>query len=95
MDMEIIKQPIGEAAPIDADCIRVQELEGGRFLLNGSVLLNCGDVEPADSVSLVGGELYASYDEAEAAGLAWASDHCTNLLYVCRSDGTTPLPDMV
>jgi hypothetical protein len=93
--MEIVKMPVGEAAPVDGDCIRIQEMENGRFQLNGSVLFSCGDVESGESVSLVGGELYASYDEAESAGLAWASGHCAETLHVSRSDGTRPLPDLI
>lgn len=93
--MDIVKMPVGEAAPVDGDCIRIQELEGGRFRLNGSVLFSCGDVDSGESVSLVGGELYATYDEAESAGLAWASDHCADTLHVSRSNGTAPLPELI
>jgi hypothetical protein len=92
--MEIIKLPRGEQASEQSDCIRIQELPGGAFELNGSVLFRCGDAEVAESVSLIGGEPYESYDAAEAAGLAWAGEHCAETLYVCRSDGTTPLPDV-
>lgn len=93
--MDIRKLPAGEPAPSDGDCIRIQELDGGGFQLNGSVLFRCGDTEAAESVSLVGGEPYSSYGDAEAAGLAWAHDHCAELLYVCRSAGTAPLPDVI
>ena len=92
--MEIIKLPLGEAASDDSDCIRIQALPGGAFALQGSVLLRCGDAEVAESVSLIGGDTYETYDAAEAAGLAWASEHCADVLYVCRSDGTNPLPDL-
>lgn len=92
--MEIVKQPIGEAAPSDSDCIRIQEQADGKFMLNGSVLFRCGDVDSMESVSLVGSTPYASYDEAEAAGLAWANDHCAETLHVARSQGTIPLPDI-
>ncbi len=92
--MEIINLPAGERASDESDCIRIQELADGTFSLNGSVLFRCGDAEVAESVSLIGGEPYETYDAAEAAGLAWANEHCADVLYVCRSDGVTPLPDV-
>lgn len=93
--MDIRKLPAGVPAPSDSDCIRIQELEDGRFALNGSVLFRCGDTDAAESVSLVGGEPYSTYDDAEAAGLAWAHDHCAEALFVSRSAGTAPLPDVI
>jgi hypothetical protein len=91
--MDIVKLPLGEPAPADGDCIRIQEVAGGKFMLGGSVLFRCGDVDATESVSLVGGDTYASYDDAESAGLAWANEHCAETLYVCQSDGAEPLPD--
>ncbi len=91
--MEIINLPAGEYAE-DCDCIRIQEEPVGAFSLTGSVLFRCGDAEVAESVSLVGGDPYDNYDAAEAAGLAWAGEHCAEVVYVCRSDGTKPLPDV-
>lgn len=89
--MEIINLPAGEQASDESDCVRIQELADGGFSLEGSVLLRCGDAEIAESVSLIGGE---AYDAAEAAGLAWANEHCAEILYVCRSDGIKPLPNI-
>ncbi|MDF2493864.1 hypothetical protein [Sphingomonas sp.] len=91
--MQIVKLPAGEPAPPDTDCIRIQERKDGQFLLEGSVLFRCGDIDSAESVSLVGGDPYPSYDDAEAAGLAWADDHCVETLHLARSAGTQPLPD--
>ncbi|UYY58295.1 hypothetical protein [Sphingomonas sp. S2-65] len=93
--MEIIKLPVGHTAAEDTDCIRIQELPGGKFELNGSVLASCGDADAFESVSMVGSDPYASSDDAESAGLAWANEHCVERLYVARSDGTKPLPDPV
>jgi hypothetical protein len=93
--MEILKLPPGQPAPSDGDCIRIQQLADDKFELSGSVLLSCGDGDAADSVSLVGGEPYASYDDAEAAGLAWLTEHCPERVFIARSAGTAPLPDMV
>jgi len=92
--MEIINMPPGEIASDESDCIRIQELPNGAFSLNGSVLLRCGDAEVAESVSLIGGEPYSTYAEAEAAGMAWAGEHCAETLYICRSNGREVLPDL-
>ena len=93
--MDIVNLPAGVRASHDSDCISIQEVHGDRFVLNGSVLVRCGEgAASAESTALIGGDSYASYAEAEAAGLAWASDHCVETLYVSRSDGTTPLPDL-
>lgn len=91
--MEIVKMPAGLQASDDSDCIRIQELADGAFSLNGSVLFRCGDVDVAESVSLIGGDPYPTYEAAEAAGLAWADEHCVETLYVCRSEGVKPLPE--
>lgn len=92
--MDIIKLPAGERASDASDCIRIQKMTDGSFSLTGSVLLQCGDAEVAESVSLIGGDPYDTYEAAEAAGVAWAGEHCADVLYVCRSDGTKPLPDV-
>ena len=89
--MDIEKLPIGVQAPEDSDCISIQELDDGRFRLNGSALLRCGDTEEAESVALIGGEPYPSFDEAEAAGLAWAAEHCVGTLYVSSGTPTQPV----
>lgn len=80
--MDVIKLPFGESAPQETDCISIGAREDGRFDLNCSALLSCGDTDEAESVSLIGGAPYDSYEEAEAAGLAWAADHCVESLYV-------------
>jgi hypothetical protein len=91
--MEIVNLPTGKVAGPEADCVRIQELPGGRFTLSGAVLLTCGDTDAAESVGLIGGEPYETYDAAEAAGLAWAAEHCVETIFVSRSDGTQLLPD--
>jgi hypothetical protein len=92
--MEIIKLPSGERASNDADCISIQQLPGGGYSLNGSLLRRCSDDDPAESMALIGGDPYRSYEDAEAAGLAWASDHCVETLFISRSEGTKPLPEL-
>ena len=80
--MDVVKLGQGERAPEDADCIRIETLPDGTYNLIASALLSCGDGEQAESVSMIRGKPYASYEEAEAAGLAWAADHCVEQLYV-------------
>jgi hypothetical protein len=93
--MEIVKLPPGRRASPASDCISIQELPTGQYELNGSVLVRCeGDADTAESVALIGGDPYDSYEAAEAAGLAWANTHCAETVYVSRSDGARPLPDI-
>ena len=82
--MDVIKLPAGQSAPAAADCISIDTLPDGGFRLNANALLQCGDGEEVESVSLIGGDTYSSYEEAEAAGLAWASEHCVGTIYVSR-----------
>ncbi len=80
--MEIIKLPPGERAPEESDCVSIERLDDGRFSLNGSALKSCGDGTEAESVAMIGGEPYRSYDEAEAAGLAWIAEYCAERVFV-------------
>lgn len=80
--MEIVNLPVGDQAPKDGDCISISQLPDGQFQLEGSALINCGDNDHVESVSMVDGGLYKTFDEAESAGLAWAASHCVERLYV-------------
>ena len=92
--MEIVKLPPGESAPLESDCISIDELEDGRFLLNASALAGCGTADPEtdgdddESVCVIGGDTYGSYAEAEAAGLAWAAERCVTFLYISQDADT-------
>jgi hypothetical protein len=86
--MEIIKLPPGEMAPDDTDCIKIDGTRTGDFTLVASALMACGDGDDDESVALVGSDPYSSYDEAEAAGLAWAEAHCVATVYI-ETDGET------
>ena len=92
--MDIVKLPTGVRASPDTDCISIQELPDGSFALNGSMLVRCEGQDEAESVALIGGDPYKSYDDAEAAGLAWASECCAERVYISRSDGAKPLPEL-
>ena len=80
--MEIIKLPAGEEAPKDSDCINIERAPDGTHVLNASALMSCGDGEEAESVSMIGGKPYHSYEDAEAAGLAWAAEYCVAEVYI-------------
>ena len=79
--VDLVKLKPGEHAPIDSDCATI-EMKGDLFFLTASALLSCGDAEAVESVSLVGSDPYRSYDEAEAAALAWASSHGVEQFFV-------------
>lgn len=79
--MDVVKLQPGERAPRDSDCASI-ETKGGLFYLTACALVSCGDTEAAESVSLVGSDPYRSYDDAEAAALAWAASHGVQQFYV-------------
>jgi hypothetical protein len=79
--MDVVKLQAGDRAPVDSDCATI-EAKGDLFFLTASALVSCGDAESVESVSLVGGEPYHSYDEAESAALAWASSHGVQQFYI-------------
>ena len=83
--MEIIQLPWGEQAPKESDCISVEEVGDGTFLLNTSALSNCAAAtDDGESNSVIGSAPYPSYDAAEAAGLAIAAEQCVERVYVSK-----------
>ena len=84
-NVQIINLPAGELASEDQDCVHIERVAGGKYQINCSALLSCGDGDEVESVALIGGDLYDSYEQAEAAGLAWAEGQCVELLYLTRS----------
>jgi hypothetical protein len=80
--MDIVRLPDGVAPDAEVNCITIQRGEDGRFHLNGTVLMACGDADGMESVSLMGIAPYATFEEAEAAGLAWAQEHCADEVVV-------------
>jgi len=91
--MEIVNLPVGVPAKVEDDCIRIQQLPDGNFLLTGTLLTSDSVEGGEESVGLIQSEPYPSYEAAEAAGLAWADECGVARLHVSHSDGTTPLPD--
>lgn len=86
--MEITRLPIGEVAPSDADCIRIEEGPDGKFNMTASAL--CTGEDDGESVSIVDGPPFQTAQQAEEAGLAWANDVGAEHLYV--SFGTLDRP---
>lgn len=80
--MDIVKLPVGEQAPKDSDCISLQEQPDGKVRLEASALINCGDSDVDESIALVDGGAYATMEQAEAAGMAWADSHGVERLFV-------------
>ena len=89
--MEIIRLPRGETAPADTDCIKINEAPMGGFTLVASGLAACDDDDAPESVALVNSEPYPSYDDAEAAGLAWAEELCIAKIYIETGGGSEPV----
>ena len=87
--MEIVRLPVGEQAPVDADCIRIEELTGSTFKLTASAL--CVGSDDGDSVSIVDGPVFESFEEAEATGTAWATNVGVERLFVSRGTLEQPL----
>ena len=86
--METIRLELGKQAPVDADCIRVEEQLDGSFRLTASAL--CIDDDEGSSVSIVGGPVFGSADEAEAAGLTWARDVGVTRLFISTATPAVP-----
>lgn len=79
--MEIIRLPHGQMAPVETDCIKITETVDGQFTLVASALSDCTADNP-ESNALIAGEPYPTHEAAEAAGLAWAEEHCVATIYV-------------
>ncbi len=74
--MTIIRLSPGQMAAEDTDCIKINETPSGAFTLVASALMMCGDGNDPESVAMVSSDPYPTYEAAEAAGLAWAEEHC-------------------
>jgi hypothetical protein len=87
--MDIEQLPIGKQAPVDADCIRIEQTAQAMFTLTASALC-VGDGDDGESVSIVDGPTFESAEEAEAVGLTWAENVGVERLIV--STGTLEQP---
>jgi hypothetical protein len=86
--MEITRLRVGEVAPSDTDCVRIEQEPDGTYKMTASAL--CARKEENESVSIVNGPVFASAQQAEEAGIAWANDVGAEQLYI--SVGTLKRP---
>jgi hypothetical protein len=86
--MQVVRLPVGEQAPVEADCIRIEQAAEAVFKLTASAL--CVDADEGESVSIVDGPTFESAEKAEAAGLVWAANVGVERLFV--SSGTLAQP---
>jgi hypothetical protein len=77
--MEIEKLPIGKRAPIDSDCISIDQLPDGRFNLTGSILSD------EESIAIVSPMICETSEAAEEQGIAWADSCNISTLYVATT----------
>ena len=77
--MEIVKLPVSERAPVDSDCISIDQLPDGQFNLTGSILAD------GESVAIVSGITCDSRESAEEQGKAWAANCGIPRLYVATT----------
>ena len=82
--MEVVRLPVGKQAPVDADCIRVEQTAEDVFKLTATAL--CVDNDDADCVSIVDAPTFESAEKAEATGLVWAANVGVERIFV--STGT-------
>ena len=82
--MQIERLPFGERADDAADCIHIEEADGG-FLLTGSGLSFEREGGGEDSVAIISGQPYPSAEAAENAGLAWAGSLGVERLSISRA----------
>jgi hypothetical protein len=86
--MDVVKLPVSKQAPVDADCIRIEQTAEAMFKLTASAL--CVGTDDGESVSIVDGLTFASAEDAEEAGLTWAANVGVERLFV--STGTLEQP---
>ena len=87
--MDIVRLPVGEPAPVDVDCIRIEEQADASFRLTASAL--CTDADESDSVSIIGAPTFATAAKAESAGIAWAAKVGVERLHVTVGTLEQPL----
>jgi hypothetical protein len=80
---------VGEQPPVDVDCICVEELSGPTYKLTGTAL--CVGSDDGDSVSIVDGPGFKTIEQAETAGIAWATPVGVERLFVSTGTLNQPL----
>ena len=75
--------PAGETADKNTDCIKIGRTADGRYsLVTSALVISDDEADAGDSEAVVSSDSYAIYEEAEAAGLAWAAGLGVDTLYV-------------
>ena len=87
--MEIVRLPVGKQAPVDTDCIRIEQAAEAMFKLTASAL--CVGADDGESVSIVDGPTFESAEKAEAAGLVWAANVGVERLFISMGTLAQPL----
>ena len=87
--MDIVRLPVSEPAPVDVDCIRIEEQTDASFRLTASAL--CSGSYDGESVSIVGTPVFPTAAQAEAAGVAWAANVGVECLHVTVGTLAQPL----
>lgn len=87
--MEITRLPVGEVAPSDTDCVRIEQKQDGTYKMTASAL--CTGNDDSESVSIVDGPIFQSLRQAEDAGIAWANDVGAEQLYISVGMHERPL----
>lgn len=87
--MEVIKLPMGKQASVDADCIRIEELPAGTYQLTASAM--CTGADEGESVSIIDGPVFETFEQAESTGLAWAASVGVERLFVSTGSKAHPL----
>ncbi|HEX8363759.1 MAG TPA: hypothetical protein VF603_00570 [Allosphingosinicella sp.] len=80
--MQILRLRRGERAPDAADRVTINALPNGKYGFMG--VTETRAEYPARSLPIyaVAPNEWLSYEEAEAAAMAWAKDHAIEILYV-------------
>lgn len=87
--MEIIRLPLGKQASVEADCIRIEEQPAGTYKLTATAM--CIGADDGESVSIVDGLEYDTFEQAESTGLAWAANVGVERLFVSTGSQAHPL----
>lgn len=77
--MDIVRLPVGERAPVDSDCISIDQVADG-FNLTGSML-----TDEEESVSIVSPIICDTREAAEEQGIAWAEGCGVPRLFVATT----------
>ena len=87
--MEVVRLPVAKQAPVDTDCIRIEQAAQSAWKLTASAM--CAGADESESVTIIDAPTFGSAEEAEAAGLAWAAEVGVERLFVIKGTLDQPL----